>query len=139
MTKKRSLFKVHDPILQKDAYLFLAGAWIVWTLAQAAFLLLMDWTFAIESAGVGGRRLIIGFLLLSGFLMLLSVLGLNTLLGRVTGPIHRMKEDLEAARARGDRAVIHLRKDDYFQDLAESINAAVDEAGRAPNGRGDRI
>lgn len=122
---KRNLFKVLDPILKRDTYLYLGALWIMWTLAQVVFLLIMEGTVELNAVATGGRNLILGFLGLSAFLMLFSILMVNSLLNRITGPIHRLKLELEEARREGRPPVVKLRQDDYFQDLAELINATT--------------
>ena len=45
---------------------------------------------------------------------------------RVAGPVYRMTEDLKAIREGDHDKRIHLRKDDYLNELADAINELLD-------------
>ena len=52
---------------------------------------------------------------------------------RIAGPVHRFKELLDRVRG-GDLATdVHLRKNDYFQDLCDDLNGMIEQL------RGDLI
>lgn len=126
--KKRSAFKILDPVIRRDIYIFLTLFWIVWIFAQCAFIILFRYSVTYGEEGIGGSgemRLFIGFLSFSSVLFLFALLFATRFLNKITGPIHRMKSDLAKAQEEGSKPYIQLRKEDYFQDLADSINKAL--------------
>ena len=49
---------------------------------------------------------------------------------RFSGPIKRMRKELESLRDGEELQTISLRKQDFFKDLAQVINAIVDSSNR---------
>lgn len=126
MNKRKTYFRVQDPILQRDILIYLGTFWGIWFLLQSAFIYVVLCTDLLEMEGRIGRAelTIFGSIFFSVALFLAAILLFNRFLHRIIGPIHRIKVDLDSFIAGSSRGPTQIRQGDYFQELADSINQA---------------
>jgi hypothetical protein len=118
---KRRQFKILDPAVQKDIYYWLASVWIGWVVLQSFFALYFVW--------LGGRDLlnkeaivVISFFIFSTSLFLILLVSMNHFVNKFLGPIYKIRMEIDKAIKENKDINIQLRKDDYFQDVAEHLN-----------------
>lgn len=139
MNKRKNYFKVYDPLLQKDLLRALAVFWAAWFLLQLLFIyLVLSTGLCVSDAGSDQVQwTILGSVTFSAALFLIAILMFNRLLQQITGPIHRLKMDLDSFVEGKSPGPTQLRKGDYFQSLADSINAAFHKQSSREPGRDD--
>jgi hypothetical protein len=126
VNKRKSYFKVSDPLLQRDLLLYLVIFWGIWFVLQSLFIYVVLWTDLLETDGAlnRGQLTILVSIFFSGALFLVAILLFNRILHQITGPIHRIKIDLDDFVTGNSQGPTQIRQGDYFKDLTESINRA---------------
>ena len=130
--KKRSLFKITDPIVRKDVYSSLVALWALWMVAQSLFLLYYSLLMTYDDWLLGGTNfyLIVGFITFSCIVFLSALLVIAHILNKITGPIYRISTDIEGVLNSEKKDPIKLREGDYFQKLASDINILIEKTNK---------
>jgi len=119
---KRQHFRVLDPAVQKDLYVWLAVIWLGWVACQSAFVVIfkmIDSQTALENKDVMIFTL---FFVFSSFLFIFTLLSMSYFVNKFIGPIYRIRVELEKSKNENQKIDFQLRQGDYFQDIVENLN-----------------